>query len=142
MMTEKNLPDAGRLIEGYENTGYHHYEELGEDFPNSIWYDELPDREVTGVLKACRYVNGRLLQTYSEKENHVGVIAATRLGKTTSYVIPAVLSFARAKNKKSMIISDPRGRSTAIPPPRSRGRDTASSSSISATTGIRSAGTP
>ncbi len=109
MMTEKNLPDAGRLIEGYENTGYHHYEELGEDFPNSIWYDELPDREVTGVLKACRYVNGRLLQTYSEKENHVGVIAATRLGKTTSYVIPAVLSFARAKNKKSMIISDPKG---------------------------------
>ncbi len=97
------------LIQGYENTLYIHYDEVGKEFPNSYWYDELRDREVAGVLKGCRYVNGRLLLTYSEKENHVGVIAATRLGKTTSYVIPTVRAFARAKNKKSMIISDPKG---------------------------------
>ena len=100
---------ANELMRGYENTQFYHYGELGETFPNSIWYDELPEHEVTGVLKASRYVNGRLLQTYSEKENHVGVIAATRLGKTTSYVIPSVISFARAKNKRSMLISDPKG---------------------------------
>ncbi len=100
---------TNELLNGYENTKYYHYDELGEAFPNSFWYDELPEHEVTGVLKSCRYVNGRLLQTYSEKDNHVGVIAATRLGKTTSYVIPTVQSFARAKNKKSMIVSDPKG---------------------------------
>ena len=103
------MTTTSELLNGYENTQYYHYDELGESFSNSIWYDELPQHEVTGVLKACRYVGGRLLQTYSEKENHVGVIAATRLGKTTSYVVPTVLSFARAKNKKSMIISDPKG---------------------------------
>ncbi len=97
------------LLKNYENTAYVHYEDVGETFPNSVWFDELPDREVTGVLKVNRYVGGRLLQTYSEKENHVGVIASTRLGKTTSYVIPTVVSFARAKNKKSMVISDPKG---------------------------------
>ncbi len=97
------------LMQGYENTQYYHYGDLPEDFPTSVYYDDLPNTEVKGVLKANRYVNGRLLQTYSEKENHVGVIAATRLGKTTSYVIPTVESFAKAKNKKSMIISDPKG---------------------------------
>ena len=108
-LEEVSMTITNELLNGYENTQYYHYDELGESFANSFWYDELPKHEVTGVLKACRYVNGRLLQTYSEKENHVGVIAATRLGKTTSYVIPTVLSFARAKNKKSMIISDPKG---------------------------------
>lgn len=104
-----SMMTMNELLNGYENTKYYHYDKLGESFSNSFWYDELPQHEVTGVLKACRYVDGRLLQTYSEKENHVGVIAATRLGKTTSYVVPTVLSFARAKNKKSMIISDPKG---------------------------------
>ena len=103
------MTNINELLKGYENTGFFRYDDLDASFPNSFWYDELPEHEVTGVLKSCRYVNGRLLQTYSEKENHVGVIAATRLGKTTSYVIPTVLSFARAKNKKSMLISDPKG---------------------------------
>ena len=97
------------LLAGYENTKYYHYLEIGEEFPNSIYYDELPTREVKGVLKANRYVNGRLLQVYSEHENHVGVIAATRQGKTTSYVVPTIMSFANAKNKRSMIITDPKG---------------------------------
>ncbi len=103
------MTTTNELLQGYENTRFYHYKDLGEEFAGSVWYDELPERDVTGVLKSNRYVNGRLLQTYSEKENHVGVIAATRLGKTTSYVIPTVISFARAKNKRSMIISDPKG---------------------------------
>ncbi len=100
---------TNELMQGYEDTKYYHYENLDPEFPGSVWYDELPQKEVTGVLKSNRYVDGRLLQIYSEKENHVGVIAATRLGKTTSYVIPTVLSFARARNKRSMIVSDPKG---------------------------------
>lgn len=100
---------TNELLQGYENTQYYHYNDLKADFANSVWYDKLPETEVTGVLKANRYVNGRLLQVYSEKENHVGVIAGTRLGKTTSYVIPTIISFAKAKNKRGMIISDPKG---------------------------------
>ncbi len=97
------------LMQGYENTKYYHYSEIGENFPNSIYYDELPDREINGVLKANRYVNGRILQTYTGQESHVGVIAATGLGKTSSYGIPTILSFARQRVKKSMIMSDPKG---------------------------------
>lgn len=97
------------LLSGYEDTKLVHYEDMGLDFPNTYRYDDLPDHAVNGVLKANRYINGKLVQTYSQQENHVGVIAATRLGKTTSYVIPTILSFARQKVKRSLIISDPKG---------------------------------
>ena len=53
--------------------------------------------------------NGRLEQVYSADESHVGVIAATRMGKTTSYVIPTIVSFAKQKEKRSMLIADPKG---------------------------------
>ncbi len=97
------------LLSGYENIGYYSYKEMEDTFPNSIYYDDLPNHEVRGILKASRYVNGRLLQTYSNCDTHAGVIAATRLGKTTSFVIPQIFAFAKAKNKKSMLISDPKG---------------------------------
>ena len=72
-------------------------------------YSDLANREIQGVLKACVHIDGELYQMYTPQENHVGVIAATRMGKTTQYVIPTVLSFAKAKNKRSMVISDPKG---------------------------------
>ena len=100
---------ANQLMRGYESTRLVHYDDMTEDFENTYAYDDLPNLEVHGVLKACQYVNGRLMQTYSKQENHVGVIAATRLGKTTSYVIPTILSFAHQKIKRSMVISDPKG---------------------------------
>ena len=96
------------FLSGYENTTFVHYSDA-DDLPNTVAYDDLKGRDVTGVLKASRHVGGRLMQTYTEQESHVGVIAATRLGKTTSYVIPTVLSFARQRTKRSMIISDPKG---------------------------------
>ena len=105
------------ILNGYENTKLLNYKEFTEGVRNTIAFDNLNENEVSGVLKACYYAdNGKLLQTYTEQENHVGVIAATRLGKTTSYVLPTILSFARKKVKRSMIISDPKGelyRSTA-----------------------------
>lgn len=102
------MTDTNNLLNGYENTKYVHYSQSGE-LPNTVPYDELGKRALSGVLKVSRHVGGRLVQTYTEQENHVGVIAATRLGKTTSYVIPTILSFARQLVKRSMIISDPKG---------------------------------
>ncbi len=100
---------TNQILQGYENTTLIHHNTMDKSFPNSYYYDELGEHEISGVLKASRYVNGRLLQTYSKQENHVGVIAATRLGKTSQYVIPTILSFAKQKVKKRMVISDPKG---------------------------------
>ena len=102
------MEDKFNILDGYDNTRYVHYADA-EKLPNTVPFDELGKRAVSGVLKASRYVDGRLMQTYTEEENHVGVIAATRLGKTTSYVVPTVLSFAKQLIKRSMIISDPKG---------------------------------
>ena len=100
--------ETNSILSGYENMQFVHYDD-SEKLPNTVAYDEIADKVVTGVLKVNRRVNGRLMQTYTQQESHVGVIAATRLGKTTSYVIPTIISFARQRVKRSMIISDPKG---------------------------------
>ena len=97
------------LITGYEDTGLLNYREIPTDFPGTIAWDDLPGADVRGVLKANYHVNGKLMQIYSEQENHVGVVAATRQGKTTSYIIPLILSYAKRKVKRPMIITDPKG---------------------------------
>ena len=97
-----------RLFDGYENTKLISYYG-GENLPNTVPYENLPDSEVSGILKANYYKDGKLTQIYTRQENHAAVIAATRLGKTTSYVIPTVLSFAHQKIKRSMVITDPKG---------------------------------
>ena len=97
------------ILRGYENTKLLHYKDMSVDFENTVAFSDLHRKKVSGVLKASRYVDGQLIQTYSKQENHVGVIAATRLGKTTQYVIPTILSYAAQKVKRSMIISDPKG---------------------------------
>ena len=102
------MTDTINILNGYENTKYVHYTQSAT-LPNTVAYEDLGKREIAGVLKASRHVDGKLMQTYTEQENHVGVIAATRLGKTTSYVIPTVISFAKQKIKRGMVISDPKG---------------------------------
>ena len=103
--------DANKiLLSGYENTELIDYNDPRIIENNSVCYDDLPKLELDGVLKACfRGEDGRLRQIYTPQGNHVGVIAATRMGKTTSFVIPTILSFAKQKRKKSMFISDPKG---------------------------------
>ena len=98
---------SNKLLKGYEDMRLVGYEDA--DLPNTVAYEDLPNRYMAGVLKMNRYKDGKLVQTYSADESHVGVIAATRLGKTSSYVIPTIVSFARQKVKRSMIISDPKG---------------------------------
>lgn len=103
---QRNRDILGR----YENTKLIYYtDDEAQKLPNIIAYNDLTSKNVAGVLKGNGYIDGKLMQLYSTKENHVGVIAATRLGKTSSYVIPTVLSFAMQKEKRSMIISDPKG---------------------------------
>lgn len=96
------------LFDSYENRTLLHYEDESEEL-KWVPFDALGTVDVPGVLKASRYEGGRLMQLFTEQENHVGVIAATRLGKTTSYAIPSILSNAKRKTKRSMIISDPKG---------------------------------
>ena len=96
------------LFQDYENKKLIRYDDAPGDL-RWVAYDGLDKEDIPGVLKASRYVDGRLMQLYTEQENHVGVIAATRLGKTTSYVIPSIVSNAKKKLKRSMIISDPKG---------------------------------
>lgn len=100
--------EDNNILNGYENMRLIRYTD-GVTLPNTVAYGEIDKRAITGVLKANRYADGRLMQTYTEQENHVGVIAPTRLGKTTSYVVPTVLSYAKQPVKRSMIISDPKG---------------------------------
>ncbi|MBP5610813.1 MAG: type IV secretory system conjugative DNA transfer family protein [Clostridia bacterium] len=97
-----------KLFSGKENMQLIHHEQLAKSGKLVSW-DDLPNLALPGVLKANFHVNGKLMQLYSEQENHVGVIAATRMGKTTSYIVQQILSFARQKVKRPMIITDPKG---------------------------------
>ena len=102
------MEECTNMLNGYENTKFVHYSDCSS-LPNTVSYDEIGKRAMSGVLKASWHMDGKLMQAYTEQENHVGVIAATRLGKTTSYVIPTILSYAAQPIKRSMIISDPKG---------------------------------
>ena len=96
------------ILEGYESAELYRYDDPSGSFPTTCAYENLPNLPIVGVLKASRYVNGKLMQTWSEQENHVGIIAATRQGKTTSGVIPMVICNAKKKVKCNMVISDPK----------------------------------
>ena len=96
------------ILEGYESAELYRYDDPSGSFPTTCAYENLPNLPIVGVLKASRYVNGKLVQTWSEQENHVGIIAATRQGKTTSGVIPMVICNAKKKVKCNMVISDPK----------------------------------
>ena len=74
-----------------------------------VAYDDLPQSDGRGVLKANTYRDGKLMQSYSEENYHAIFVAATRMGKTVSGEIPGVISYAKFKIKRSMLISDPKG---------------------------------
>lgn len=97
------------ILNGYENTKLIRYDEISADFPNTVAFEDISNTTVKGVLKANRYVDGKLVQTFSGQENHLLTIAATRQGKTTSCVVPMIVSFAMQQIKRRMIISDPKG---------------------------------
>lgn len=109
------LQQLNKIINmGYENMSLHSYKEGFEGMPHTVWYDELVDNDVSGVLKANYYEDGKLKQVYSEKDNHCVVVAGTGLGKTTQFVVPTIYSYANQKTKKSLVISDPKGEVRAL----------------------------
>ena len=92
-----------KCLEGYENR------RLVDISSNEmVEFKDLGKMDHLGVLKANIHKDGKLYQVYTEKDNHVGVVASTRVGKTTGYVIPTILSFASQKVPKSMFIADPK----------------------------------
>lgn len=97
------------LIQGYEDTKLVNYDEMRDDFPCTVDYEDLPNTEIHGVVKSVRRIGDRLKITFSQQESHIGVIAATRMGKTTSVVIPVSIILARLKQKRSFLFSDPKG---------------------------------
>lgn len=97
------------IIQGYEDTKLVHHNDMGDDFPNTVDYEDLPNAEVHGVVKSVRRVGDRLKITFSQQESHIGVVAATRTGKTTSVVIPTSIIISRLKEKRSLFFSDPKG---------------------------------
>lgn len=102
--------DEKILCNGYEDMRLVRYDELAGSGIKTVKYSELGNFTNDGVLKACFHDgNGDLVQLYTEQGNHAGVIAATRMGKTTSYVVPTIISFAKQKVKKSFMVSDPKG---------------------------------
>jgi len=40
-----------QLLQGYENIRYVHYAD-SQSLPNTVSFDELPEREICGVLKS------------------------------------------------------------------------------------------
>ena len=98
------------IFENYENTKVIKYKDVDYHFENTYKYSEIKDgKDLHGVLKMCQYVGDDLCFTFSDRETHVAVIAATRVGKTTSYVIPMLHVFALYKQKRSLFITDPKG---------------------------------
>ncbi len=104
-----NILNNKALLKGYENKELIRYDDPVSTLPPMVAFDELPNTSLDGILLCSQYIDGRLMQIYSERASHALIISATGGGKTTSCVIPTVVSFARQKDKKSMVISDPKG---------------------------------
>ena len=97
------------LLRGYESKELKKYYDPVETLPKMIAYEDLPKTKLNGVLLSSQYIDGKLMQIYSDNNSHALIISATGGGKTTSCVIPTVISYARQLEKKSMVISDPKG---------------------------------
>lgn len=104
-----NIFSNKSLLQGYESKELKRYDDPVSTLPKMVAYEDLPNQTIDGVLLCSQYIEGRLMQIYSDYASHALIISATGGGKTTSCVIPTVVSFAKQQTKKSMIISDPKG---------------------------------
>ena len=75
---------------------------------DTVYYDELPKKEVKGIPILAYEEGGRLKITFSPP-THALAIGTTGSGKTTTFVNPSIQILATSKTKPSMIISDPKG---------------------------------
>ena len=98
------------LLSGYENTRLLQYNDLEQSGLDLISFDELPQKDRIGFIKACFYgKDGKLKLLCSKPDSHALLIGATGMGKTTGGLIPNICAFANLKDPPSMIITDPKG---------------------------------
>lgn len=97
------------IFDGYESRELKKYSDPLDTLPEMIPFDDLENRELHGILIANHHIDGKLMQIYSKEDTHALIISATGGGKTTSCVIPQILSFSKQRVKRSMVISDPKG---------------------------------
>ncbi len=82
-------------------------EEIKNNF-ETVYYDELPQKEVKGI-PIIAYEEGKRLKITFSPSTHTLAIGTTGSGKTTTFVNPTIQILATSKTKPSMIISDPKG---------------------------------
>lgn len=49
------------ILEGYESADLYRYDDPSCDFPSTCAYEDLPNLSIGGVLKANRYIDGKLI---------------------------------------------------------------------------------
>lgn len=98
------------LFGDYENARMVTTDEYRAAHPGTTCpYDRLGESDLTGIpIAVTRNAAGKLDVTFIP-ETHLLAIGATRSGKTTGFVIPAMNVMLSRKNKPSMVISDPKG---------------------------------
>lgn len=72
-------------------------------------FDELDKTDIAGVpICVTRGEDGKLYVTFTP-DTHLLAIGATRSGKTTGFVIPAINILLAKRDRPSLVISDPKG---------------------------------
>lgn len=103
-----NILDRLNLMQDYESAVLETFREYDEKEHCSCSYDELPVKSTGGIPLIMQRRDGKLHATFTE-DTHALIIGATRSGKTTSYIIPAIFAKANQSRKDSMLITDPKG---------------------------------
>ena len=71
-----NLINSG-LLRGYESKQLKRYDDPIDTLPEMVSFEDLPNREINGVLLVNRHINGKLMQIYSKENTHELIISAT-----------------------------------------------------------------
>ncbi|MDE6302991.1 MAG: type IV secretory system conjugative DNA transfer family protein [Clostridia bacterium] len=101
--------DLSKIYEGYENAKLITYDEITASTPNTVALSDLEKSDVKGVLKCSKMIDGKLYCHFSGYDTHVGIIAPTGMGKSSSFINPMLKINAMRKQKVSMLITDPKG---------------------------------
>lgn len=97
------------IFSEYENAKAVDVEQFRKMHPGSTYlYSELGEHEINGIpVCTTRNAQGELEVTFVNDMHLLG-IGATRSGKTTGFVLPAINVMMKKKNKPDLVISDPK----------------------------------
>lgn len=101
------------ILEGYESADLYRYDDPSCNFPETCAYDDLPNMSVSGVLKASRYVDGKLIQRrqemkeefsplYSLKRNTINLFGA--IDDQMAELVIAQLQYLEDKGAEEIIM--------------------------------------